>query len=142
LIKDRDLLILSKIEPSFSSQTIFADTKQITTPITLNIELCSVNDINLQHITDSAIAIDASSILYPLTLRPWRNGDHFVPLGMTKQKKLSDFFIDKKLSLHDKKKALVLTDSKGKIVWVVGYRISDNVKISKQTTRVLKIEIG
>ena len=142
LIKDRDLLILSKTEPSFSSQTIFADTKQITTPITLNIEQCSINDIDLQHITDSAIAIDASSISYPLTLRPWRNGDHFVPLGMNKQKKLSDFFIDKKLSLHDKKKALVLTDSNGEIVWVVGYRISDNVKISKQTTRVLKIEIG
>jgi tRNA(Ile)-lysidine synthase len=141
LIKDREQLILSKIEAKLSTQTIFADTKEITIPIKLKIERYPANGIILQNFTESIAVIDLEKISFPLTVRSWKDGDSFRPLGMNKHKKLSDFFIDKKLSLLDKKKALVLTDSKSEILWVLGYRISDKVKVTDQTSEVLKLEM-
>jgi len=141
LIKDREHFILSRIQEELPSQTIFADTKNISSPITLKIEQCLVNSIDLKNITESMAMFDISKIAYPLTVRSWVEGDFFMPLGMKKHKKLSDFFIDKKLSLHDKKRALVLEDNNGEILWVIGYRISEKVKITSETSTALKLEI-
>jgi tRNA(Ile)-lysidine synthase len=41
--------------------------------------------------------LDAEKVHYPLTLRSFRPGDRFVPLGMTGHKKLKDFFVDLKI---------------------------------------------
>jgi tRNA(Ile)-lysidine synthase len=55
---------------------------------------------------------------------------------MKHQKKLSDFFIDKKISLAEKEKIWVLL-SENKIVWVIGFRIDDRFKITAETKNVL-----
>jgi tRNA(Ile)-lysidine synthase len=76
--------------------------------------------------------LDADRISGELVLRTRRPGDRFVPLGMSGEKKLKDFFIDDQIWL--------LCDSLH-ILWVVGYRIDDRVKVSPSTKRVLRIEV-
>jgi tRNA(Ile)-lysidine synthase len=77
-----------------------------------------------------------------LVLRTWKEGDVFVPLGMTAPKKLSDFFIDAKVPLFEKRSFPILETRGGEIVWVCGQRIDDRFKITEGTRRVLKLEFA
>jgi tRNA(Ile)-lysidine synthase len=91
-----------------------------------------VNDSNLAF-------IDFELINFPLTVRKWKQGDSFKPLGMKGSKKLSDFFIDNKLSIIEKENVKLLC-SGDKIIWVIGHRIDNRFSITKNTKRILKLE--
>jgi tRNA(Ile)-lysidine synthase len=82
---------------------------------------------------------DADKISFPVELRKWRQGDRFIPLGMKGLKKLSDFFIDNKLSIPEKEDIWILVSGKN-IIWIVNYRIDERVKVSNDTKNILLIE--
>lgn len=88
------------------------------------------------------IHLDASSIRFPLTLRPIRPGDWFVPFGMTGRKLISDFLTDRKVHLLDKRKALVVCDSTNAVLWLVGYRTDNRFRISDNSERVLELSFN
>ncbi len=90
--------------------------------------------------TDSKTAcMDADKISFPLTLRSVQNGDRFKPLGMKKYKKVSDFLTDLKLDIFSKKRVQVI-ESNGEIIWLVGMRLSESVKVTDTSKRFLVIQ--
>lgn len=83
---------------------------------------------------------DLHCLKFPLEIRRWTRGDYFFPLGMKKKKKLSDFFIDNKLSRIEKERTWLLC-SGDDIVWIIGHRIDDRFKVTSATKRVLKMRV-
>jgi len=84
---------------------------------------------------------DMDKLLFPLFIRTRKNGDRFYPLGMKHSKKVKDFFIDEKVDKNTRDEVpLILSDNK--IIWVAGYRISEEFKVDKGTKNILKIEVA
>jgi tRNA(Ile)-lysidine synthase len=83
--------------------------------------------------------IDFEKIKFPALIRTWQKGDYFFPLGMKEKKKLSDYFIDRKFSLLKKEEILIL-ESEGRIVWIIGERIDDRFRVTETTLKILRIE--
>jgi tRNA(Ile)-lysidine synthase len=85
------------------------------------------------------VVMDRDSVSFPMLLRSVQPGDRFRPLGMTGSKKLKDLFIDAKIARSRRRLVPVLCDAQ-RIIWVVGHRIDDRVRVTAQTRRLLRIE--
>ncbi|UCD80672.1 MAG: tRNA lysidine(34) synthetase TilS [Desulfobacterales bacterium] len=83
---------------------------------------------------------DKDILSFPLVIRNFRPGDAFKPLGVGGTQKLKKFFIDKKVPRSERLKCPILL-SRGRIIWVVGYRIDESVKVMPSTKNVLKVEL-
>jgi tRNA(Ile)-lysidine synthase len=83
------------------------------------------------------VHVDASKLVFPLQLRRWREGDIFYPFGMKQQKKVSDFFINNKLSLIEKEQSWLIV-SGDDIVWIVGQRMDNRFRVTDKTTEVVE----
>lgn len=101
-------------------------------------QYCDIDFVDTLDLGENVALIDADKLRYPLRLRRWHDGDWFQPLGMSGRKKISDYLIDKKVSMAEKNRQFVLL-SGDDIVWVVGRRLDDRFAITKRTERVLKI---
>jgi tRNA(Ile)-lysidine synthase len=80
--------------------------------------------------------LDYDALEFPLLVRHWQTGDYFVPLGMRHKKKLSDFFIDSKVSRLEKSQTMVVISS-GQIAWIPGHRIDHRFRITSKTSKAL-----
>lgn len=139
LLKNRHFLIVAPIvdEDETTEFTIEKNQHEVNFP--LKISFCKVADIG--NISNSVIFVDEEKLQFPLTLRKWRTGDFFQPIGMQGQsKKLSKFFKDEKFSLIDKENSWLLC-SEDKIVWVVGFRQDERFKATQNTKKILKIAV-
>ena len=102
-------------------------------------------DLHAQKIQFStgnqAAYLDFDKLIFPLTLRKWKNGDSLKPFGMRGIKKVSDLLIDAKIPLHEKENVWVL-ESNNEICWVVGIRSSEKFKVTDKTKRVYLVELS
>lgn len=137
LVKDREQLIITEVSQNndnIDELLVYEDTTKIETPIKLDIRITKENEI-LKINTDRNWAyLDFDKLKFPLLLRKWKKGDYFVPFGMKGKKKVSDFFVDQKLSLIEKEQTWLLCSGED-IVWVVGYRIDDRYKLTNKSRR-------
>ncbi len=136
LIKDREHLILTKQKETFEELKV---TEELST-IELNNGTLLINKVSsLDDVVISAniIYVDGNKVSFPLSLRKWKEGDWFYPLGMQGKKKVSKYFKDEKFSLIDKEETWLLCSGED-IVWVVNHRADDRFKVTNNTSSVLQ----
>ena len=134
VLKDRDYLIVSPREVKDIQEYEIGE--GFETPIKFS--FC-----NVSHITNAnsdCIFVDEDALQFPLTIRKWKEGDYFYPIGMQGKKKLSKYYKDEKYSLIDKLNQWILCSS-NQIVWVVGKRQDDRFKITENTKNKLQIKL-
>lgn len=106
----------------------------------LRVQLVSAEGFKMVKDTRCA-CLDASCVSFPLTVRPVEAGDRFTPFGMRGSKLVSDYLTDRKMTLFDKRRQLVVTDSTGRIVWLVNERPDNRCRITESTRQVMLITI-
>ncbi len=134
LLKNRDELILTEISKENFSEEFSVPKEGVVFPINLKIESAEY----IGETEKNLIYVASEKLNFPLKLRKWERGDSFHPFGMKGKKKLSKFFKDEKIPLTEKEKIwLLLSDEK--IVWVIGHRMDDRFKVTKDSKKILKI---
>jgi tRNA(Ile)-lysidine synthase len=102
-------------------------------------------ELDLQYLIESPKSIDPDrhlaylnekTLVFPLTVRKWEDGDRIQPLGMEGTKLVSDLLNDLKVPLHEKDCTYVLL-SGNEIAWVIGRRISDVFKCEQGNPTLL-----
>jgi tRNA(Ile)-lysidine synthase len=142
LIIGRNELQLSEIKSVVDAEIqIEVGEKELFLPIHLQFfKLGKTVDFVIDKSPEVA-QLDFDKIRFPLTLRHWRHGDRFHPLGMKGSKLLSDFFVDQKFTEWQKQNVWLLMSADGDILWVVGQRIDDRYKVSSATKTVFRCEM-
>lgn len=74
-----------------------------------------------------------------VVVRTRQKGDYIVIDGDGATKKLKKYFIDEKIPRRERDEVLLVADG-NHILWVVGYRISEDVKVTPDTKKVVKLE--
>jgi tRNA(Ile)-lysidine synthase len=74
-----------------------------------------------------------------LFVRQRRPGDKFQPLGMNMPKKLYEFMVDAKIP-RSWRGHIPIVYSPQQIIWVVGWRIDDRVKVTEASKEILRLE--
>jgi tRNA(Ile)-lysidine synthase len=138
LSMDREELLLYPIPIAFPEIELSFDTQSFELPeghyeVTYGAKTASI-DRNPEH-----ALLDLDCLEFPLKVRSWQEGDRFNPLGMSTEKKISDFLIDNKIPLPLKKEVKVLV-SGNRIAWVVGMRIADWAKVGPVTQKHMHIQ--
>jgi len=138
VIKESDALVFTKkiIDNIEAVEIKIGESKKISEK-TIKIESTTKSE---KLSPDNYELIAADNLDDTFIIRNWKIGDKFKPLGMKKEKNVSDFLTDLKIPAAVKKEQLVMIN-RNQIIWIVGLRISDDVKITSETKKVIKLWI-
>jgi len=91
------------------------------------------------HQGDLVAHLDLQKTGTNLCVRSRRTGDRFQPLGMNTPKKLHEFMVDARIP-RAWRGCIPIVCSPQQIIWVVGWRIDDRVKLTKASKEILRLE--
>jgi len=142
IVRNRNELIVSPLETvqrEYYEINIIEDLLNV--PVIESAEIINA-PVNHDISDNQNIAyLDIEKISFPVLVRHWEKGDYFFPLGMKHKKKLSDYFVDRKFS-RVKKEMILILESEGKIVWLIGERLDDRFRVTDSTSKVLLIHLS
>jgi tRNA(Ile)-lysidine synthase len=87
-----------------------------------------------------AAFMDAEAAAFPLTIRNFKPGDRFRPLGINGTQKLKKYFSDHKIPGTERELCPVLLSNE-KILWVAGHRLDESAKVTALTRHMVKAEL-
>ena len=127
LLRDRDMLILQKKDFVENLPQLQIEKRMVDSDFIIP--------------RDREIAcIDADKVKESLVIRKWRQGDKFVPLGMTGKKMVSDYLSDRKFTLFQKENQWAVCDGQD-IVWLVNERCDNRYRVTDKTRNVLLLRV-
>lgn len=137
VLKDRELLL---IEPTCTSCNASSNLSPVDTSLPFRLKMeehTFTAGFTIPRDRNSA-CFDVDKLEMPLTVRLCRQGDSFIPFGMTGRKKVSDYLTDRKFSLSRKEQQWVLCSGKN-IAWLIGERTDNRFRVDESTKRILII---
>jgi len=72
-----------------------------------------------------------------LAVRNRRPGDRFRPVGLDGQKKLQDYFVDRKVDRKERDNVPLVVDGADRIVWVAGFGIDEAFRVTDRAQEVI-----
>ena len=96
-------------------------------------------DSHIDSVT--SVEIEARGLGPGLVVRSREPGDRIRPLGLGGRKKLQDVFVDRKVDRDERDRVPVITDERGKIVWVAGHVLSEEFRVTDQTKAVIILKL-
>lgn len=105
----------------------------------MTLSLDFVNRSEVRFGDSRTIYLDYDCIVPPLVVRAPQPGDRIQPLGMAGTKKLKRHFIDGKIPVRLRAEVPLFVDDHS-VIWIVGQMLSERVKLTDMTTKVLRIE--
>ncbi|MCP5525591.1 MAG: tRNA lysidine(34) synthetase TilS [Verrucomicrobiales bacterium] len=81
---------------------------------------------------------DAGVLGPRVTLRHWRPGDRFQPIGMSAPVKLQDLFVNARVPREERPGRVLGEAASGGLFWVEGLRIGELAKIRSETRRAIR----
>ena len=84
--------------------------------------------------------LDYDKIKGIMQLRTRQSKDFLVITADGKRKKLKNYLIDEKIPRQERDSILLLVDETH-VLWAIGWRISEDVKVTEHTKRILEIQV-
>lgn len=92
--------------------------------------------------SDHFTALLDANLTTQLSVRTYRTGDRFEPLGMPHQSiRLQDLFVNLKIPKRLRKRWPVVCSGE-KIVWIPGLRFAETFKVTEQTRCIIKLQVA
>ncbi len=137
LLMQSDLIIRERADDRIIDEII----EKLDSKIKLHNKLFSMEEGHeIEFSVDkSKVQVDQDMLKFPLTIRTWKQGDSFKPLGMEGSKKLSDYFIQQKINRFEKNMVPILVNADGIIIWILGMRLDNRFKVTENTKKVLTL---
>jgi tRNA(Ile)-lysidine synthase len=85
--------------------------------------------------------VRADACTPPLIVRNRRPGDRFRPIGVGGQKKVQDYFVDRKVARSSRDHVPLVVDGRGRIVWVAGFGIDEAFRVTDASQSVLLLRL-
>ena len=76
-----------------------------------------------------------------LAVRNRRPGDWFRPAGLAGQKKLQDYFVDRKVGRKQRDAVPLVVDDTDRIVWVAGFGIDEAFRVTDPAQAVIILKL-
>lgn len=83
--------------------------------------------------------LDYGKIEGDLLLRHRRSGDYLCINGNKEKQTLKSYLINKKIPRNERDNVLLLTCG-NHVIWIVGFRISEEYKVTKETRTIVKVQ--
>ena len=136
VLKDRERLIIERTLKPFNPMRIPEEGMYVLDEkMRLSLRKCAAYVSKKPFVA----TFDAQKVVFPLTVRRVEEGDWMIPFGMRGRKLLSDLMTDRKMTVFEKRRQLVVVDAQGVIVWAVGLRIADSVAVTETAQSVLEL---
>lgn len=137
LIKDREHLLLQELgDRDLGHGEIFLEESWSRLPFELS---CKEVD-QMEERAKAILYVDKETLNNRLSIRKWKKGDYFYPLGMSGRKKVSKFFRDEKMDKITREGHWLLCNGED-VVWIIGIRADDRFKVTGKTRKILKFTL-
>jgi len=148
VMRDRDCYVLTGGAEK-SSEPLVIERFELESDVLQTDELIISLQTHKNPDFETTLFVDADKIAWPVTLRPWRAGDRFQPLGMEGHQLVADHLTNRKVSAAHKGEALVMESFEETICAIIfppiknqapPGSISEQVKCDSNTAQSIQIK--